>query len=63
MQHQNILQNDTVTGARLDDRVDVRRNRLDDDWRHAAQGLLFTGPIISAGIWLCLAAAFWTMFG
>lgn len=63
MQQQKIWKNETVTGSCLNDRVDVRRDSLDDDWRHSVQGLLFTGPLLSAGIWFCLAAVFWKVFG
>lgn len=63
MQHQEILRNDTIPGSRLENRVDVQRNDLDGDWRRSVQGLLFTGPLISAVIWVCLAAVFWKVFG
>lgn len=62
MQHQEILQNDMVAGSRLQESARARPNRIDGDWRHSVQGLLFTGPIISALIWFGLAAAFWAMF-
>jgi hypothetical protein len=63
MQHQQILQNDTIHGSHLGNHIDARRNNLDGDWRHSVQGLFFTGPLLSAVIWVCLVAAFWKMFG